>query len=98
MDKNSPCFNCQTGWGNVSVFDGNGNIVNHGKVCFEECEKYKYTASKQLTQSIPHYCPVCGGNGLVPNGFYTSGLGHWSTTSTMPEKCRSCGGKGYILI
>ena len=41
MDKNSPCFNCQTGWGNVSVFDGNGNIVNHGKVCFEECEKYK---------------------------------------------------------
>ena len=42
-------------------------------------------------------CPVCGGKGLVPNGFYLLG-GTWqySTTNISPETCRSCGGKGYI--
>lgn len=41
-------------------------------------------------------CPVCGGKGLVPKGFYdvSSNL---STTSATPETCRSCGGKGYII-
>lgn len=42
-------------------------------------------------------CPVCGGKGLVPNGFYIAiGTPYYSTTSTAPETCRSCGGKGYI--
>ena len=42
-------------------------------------------------------CPVCGGKGLVPNGFYTAiGTPYYGTTSTSPETCRSCGGKGYI--
>lgn len=42
-------------------------------------------------------CPVCGGKGLVPTGFYTAvGTPYYSTTSTSPETCRSCGGKGYI--
>ena len=42
-------------------------------------------------------CPVCGGKGLVPNGFYTAvGTLYYSSTSTSPETCRSCGGKGYI--
>lgn len=42
-------------------------------------------------------CPVCGGKGLVPNGFYdvSSNL---STTSATPETCRSCQGKGYIVV
>ena len=44
----------------------------------------------------PHVCPVCGGNGLVPNGFYTQVTGRWSTTSTSPERCRTCGGTGVI--
>lgn len=44
-------------------------------------------------------CPVCGGKGLVPNGFYIAiGTPYYSTTSTSPETCRSCGGKGYIEI
>lgn len=46
-------------------------------------------------------CPVCGGKGLVPNGFYdvSSNLGNiYKTTSTTPETCRSCGGKGYIIV
>ena len=42
-------------------------------------------------------CPVCGGKGLVPNGFYIAvGTSYYSSTSTSPETCRSCGGKGYI--
>jgi len=43
-------------------------------------------------------CPVCGGKGMVPAGFYNSTDGNWVTTSTVPETCRSCGGKGYIVI
>jgi len=36
----------------------------------------------------PHKCPVCGGRGIVPNGFYTSQYG--MTSNTAPEQCRSC--------
>lgn len=42
-------------------------------------------------------CPVCGGKGIVPNGFYmTVGTPYYSTTNLSPETCRSCGGRGYI--
>lgn len=44
----------------------------------------------------PHRCPVCNGNGLVPNGFYLQTSGYWSSTSTIPETCRSCNGTGII--
>lgn len=44
----------------------------------------------------PYRCPVCGGNGLVANGFYRQTSGMWSSTSTEPEKCRACDGKGYV--
>ena len=44
-------------------------------------------------------CPVCGGDGLVDNGFYLSaGTGEWTTSSAEPETCRSCDGKGYLVI
>jgi hypothetical protein len=41
-------------------------------------------------------CPVCGGNGLVPNGFYNTVTGIMSTTSITPETCRSCNGTGIV--
>lgn len=44
----------------------------------------------------PHVCPVCSGNGLVPNGFYNQTSGNWSSSSMTPEKCRSCDGSGVI--
>lgn len=44
----------------------------------------------------PHRCPVCNGNGLVPNGFYMQTSGHWSTSSITPETCRSCSGTGIV--
>lgn len=43
-------------------------------------------------------CPVCNGNGLVPNGFYTQTTGQWSTTDASVETCRSCAGKGYVVV
>jgi hypothetical protein len=49
--------------------------------------------SRYLT---PHKCPVCGGNGLVSNGFYLQTSGSWLTTSITPEQCRSCGGTGIV--
>lgn len=44
----------------------------------------------------PYICPVCLGNGLVPNGFYNQTSGCWSTTSTTPEICRTCKGTGIV--
>lgn len=49
------------------------------------------------SRPIPHRCPVCGGKGIVPNGFYSSTNDTWSTTSVEPETCRSCGGNGVIM-
>jgi DnaJ-class molecular chaperone len=44
----------------------------------------------------PHVCPVCGGNGIVPNRFYVQTSGAWVTTDITPEKCRTCDGTGVI--
>lgn len=44
----------------------------------------------------PYTCPVCGGNGLVPQGFYNQTSGQWISVSTCPEMCRSCNGSGIV--
>lgn len=44
----------------------------------------------------PHRCPICGGNGKVPAGFYNQTSGDWITTSTEPETCLSCNGTGIV--
>lgn len=54
---------------------------------------YVADVSKSLA---PHRCPVCNGNGLVPNGFYMQTSGNWSTTNITPEMCRSCSGVGIV--
>ena len=41
-------------------------------------------------------CPVCNGNGLVPNGFYNQVSGAWPTTNASPEQCRGCNGSGIV--
>ena len=46
--------------------------------------------------STPHRCPICGGNGLVDNGFYNQTSGSWSSTGTIPETCRTCNGEGIV--
>jgi len=44
----------------------------------------------------PYRCPICGGNGIVPNGFYRQTSGQWSTTDIVPETCRTCNGTGIV--
>ncbi|MDD4985857.1 MAG: hypothetical protein PHQ43_08715 [Dehalococcoidales bacterium] len=44
-------------------------------------------------------CPVCGGNGFVPAGFYSQAIGGDCTSyHTGFETCRSCDGRGYVVI
>lgn len=45
----------------------------------------------------PFCCPVCGGNGLRPAGFYSQTTGTWSASSAAEmEQCRSCDGTGIV--
>jgi len=41
--------------------------------------------------STPHRCPVCGGKGMVPAGFYQTNP-YGSIGNTDPETCRACDG------
>jgi len=48
-------------------------------------------------QRRPHVCPICGGKGLVMNGFYRAiGVDSWSTEGSELETCRSCAGRGIV--
>jgi len=40
-----------------------------------------------------HICPVCGGKGTVPPGFYEP-----ITTASGPATCRSCNGRGVFIV
>ncbi len=42
----------------------------------------------------PFKCPVCGGTGKVPHGFYDQFS--QSTTDITPDICRACYGTGII--
>ncbi|MBQ7275894.1 MAG: hypothetical protein IJS58_01465 [Bacilli bacterium] len=73
----------------------------------EEENKKMDDALPQHTCSLPsnswgyrevRCCPVCGGNGIVSNGFYNHTGNTWVTSTTVPEQCRSCHGKGYVEI
>lgn len=59
------------------------NILDSNK------RKQRIVISKDLPDyfiyQIPHKCPICGGRGTVPHGFY--GI---TTSSTVSESCRSC--------
>ena len=46
--------------------------------------------------STPFVCPVCVGNGLVPNGFYNQTGGTWVSTSGENIECNSCQGTGIV--
>ena len=43
----------------------------------------------------PYTCPVCGGSGVVPHGFYEL-LECWSSANTSQETCRTCHGTGVV--
>lgn len=58
------------------------------------CPKHSPNVSNNIIS--PFRCPICGGNGLVPTGFYEQTSGQWSVGSAEPEKCRSCDGTGMV--
>ncbi len=45
-------------------------------------------------------CPVCNGNGLVSNGFYShpGDYPFWVSDNVNPELCHSCNGKGLVEV
>lgn len=48
-----------------------------------------------MTERIWQACPVCGGRGFVPAGFYSPGQ---HALSTNAEKCRTCDGRTVIPV
>lgn len=44
----------------------------------------------------PYRCPVCGGRGTVPHGYYSTQNPGWNTADITPETCRACGGTGIV--
>jgi len=55
-----------------------------------------YKLNKDAEEKTACRCPVCNGNGLVQNGFYSQTSGCWTSGSTEFEQCRSCGGTGVV--
>ena len=54
----------------------------------------------QVSTSMVSKCPVCGGKGRVPYGFYAMGTYISSNSLSVNlggEICRSCHGKGIII-
>jgi DnaJ-class molecular chaperone len=60
-------------------------------------DKWSYKVEKRMQVLT---CPVCGGRGVVRQGFYEGNFHNMiaSTSAGGTEKCRSCGGKGYIAF
>jgi DnaJ-class molecular chaperone len=51
---------------------------------------------KSQQSAKPHACPVCGGRGKVPLGFYVSQNPQMTTGGTGTEMCKSCSGSGLV--
>jgi hypothetical protein len=49
-----------------------------------------------VISEMPHRCPICSGNGLVPQGFYSQVTGQWASSTIEFEKCQSCCGTGIV--
>jgi hypothetical protein len=63
------------------------NVKSKGSNC------NKAAVSKSLT---PFCCPVCGGNGIRPEGYYRQTTGVYTSSTISTEQCRSCNGTGVV--
>ena len=74
---------------------GNLNLdgINYSDLPIPKPSLYPVEGAEETAQR----CPVCGGNGLVANGFYNQTSGYWFTSLISPETCRTCNGTGVIL-
>ena len=74
-------------------------IINYVcSVSLKYDDSYNYEPKIYNTNREVRCCPVCGGNGIVSNGFYNHTGNTCVTSTTAPEQCRSCNGKGYVEI
>ena len=74
-------------------------IINYVcNVSLKYDDSYNYEPKIYNTNREVRCCPVCGGNGIVSNGFYNHTGNTWVTSTTASEQCRSCNGKGYVEI
>ena len=71
-----------------------GVIENDWNLPKNICDVFPYSLLKE--SKTPYICPVCGGKGIVQNGFYSSTGNTWIASTTIPETCRTCGGKGIV--
>lgn len=78
-------------WINTDSLDKEVEVIS---ISLKYDDFYNYEPKIYNTNREVRCCPVCGGNGMVSNGFYNT----WVTSTTAPEQCRSCNGKGYVEI
>lgn len=82
-------------WINTDSLDKEVEVINYiYSISLKYDDFYNYESKIYNTNREVRCCPVCGGNGIVSNGFYNT----WVTSTTAPEQCRSCNGKGYVEI
>lgn len=82
--------------GGFRIFTLNFKTMTNKKAKLKETTNPPLLIADVSKSLAPHRCPVCNGNGIVPNGFYMQTSGYWSTSNITPEKCRSCGGTGIV--
>lgn len=74
---------------------------DYTRICTSENVRPGLTPYAAGEDEQPFTCPVCGGNGIRPAGFYSAiavnGFLTWSASSTAAtEPCRSCDGTGIV--
>ena len=86
-------------WINTDSLDEKVEVTNYVySVSLKYDDSYNYEPKIYNTNREVRCCPVCGGNGIVSNGFYNHTGNTLVTSTTAPEQCRSCNGKGYVEI
>lgn len=83
-------FELKENWENVLLSDDCGG----GFSCVTDAQSEKDREIVWVQAWHPYSCPVCGGRGIVPYGFYE--IGTVSTNSPAIDQCRSCAGSGVV--
>ena len=74
-----------------------GRFYCDGRWCSAAVSSWPDWPTYPKSRRIPHTCPVCGGRGMVPAGFYDSSPGSiGGAVSLAPERCCTCEGKGIV--
>ena len=94
------CWRC-AGEGVCDIYDPTLNTLlihrANGVPCYPaEGATLQWVNENAPGGAAPHRCPICGGRGQVPAGFYGPASQTLLVISTEPEKCKSCDGEGVV--